>query len=149
MSGCTLVHPSCPLLWSPKSPWHYEGLAHQRLPGRHADTRISGGALEMGLFSWRCSRDLRKGNEDVIFHRLCGLGVSKAHKTTGKGDEHRTWCDELLRFQVLPCSLKIKMLVLQKEEGTLACILGVQRHEAQFPHDCPVPKGIKIAECSA
>jgi len=30
-----------------------------------------------------------------------------------------------------------------------SCILGTQRHEAQFPHVRPVPKGIRSAESSA
>lgn len=48
----------------------------QWLQWRCADARILGGALEIGLLSWRCLWNLKKGNEDVIFHRTYGFGSS-------------------------------------------------------------------------
>lgn len=59
--------------------------------------------------------------------------------------------DELLHLQVLPCSLKLEYRFYERKAAlqvAVAPISAVQRQEAQFLCDYPVPKGIKIAESS-
>lgn len=59
--------------------------------------------------------------------------------------------DEMLRLQVLPCSLTLEYGFYERKAAlqvAVAPLSGVQRHEAQFLCDYPVPKGTKIAESS-